>query len=164
MSTRTIKFNHPGDGDWVMARSHGIYNDKLDQVIAVHRNNKIAGGVVYSMFLRTSISMTSAGSEDNWPTRDFLWIMFDYPFNVLGVTWCLTMVDATNVRSLDINERLGFHEITRVPRILEGDKDLIIMGMERHESWALNHITPRHWCAKNRSSPRLTTVGSDGYD
>lgn len=162
MSRRIIKFNHPGDGDWVMGRSRGIYNDKLDQVIAVHRDGKIAGGVVYSMFLRTSISMTSAGSEDNWVIRDFMWIMFDYPFNALGVTWCLTMVDATNIRSLDINQRLGFHEITRVPRILEDGHDLIIMGMERHECWALNHIKPRHWCPKNR--PVLTTVGSDEHD
>jgi hypothetical protein len=140
-----IRFNYRGDGDWVMARCQGVFNERLDQVIAVHRDGVIAGGVVFSTFLKTAISLHMAGSEDNWATRDFLWMIYDYAFNVLGVKWCLGLVESTNTRALDIDRRMGFRELARLPRLLEGDADLVILGMERADCWALNKITPKVW-------------------
>jgi hypothetical protein len=151
MSHRIIRFNHPGDGAWVMARCEGVFNDRIDQVISVHRDGQIVGGVVYSLFLKTAILLHMAGSEDNWATRDFLWVVYDFPFNVLGVTWCLGLVDATNTRALDIDKRMGFREIARLPAILDDGADLIILGMQRHECWVLNNIKPRLVQPRNRT-------------
>lgn len=140
-----IRFNYPGDGDWIMRRAGmGVFNDKLDQVIAVHRDGVIAGGVVYNLFLKTAITLHMAGSEDNWATRDFLWMVYDYAFNVLGVSWCMGLVESTNERALRIDKRMGFRELARLP-VLDGGVELVILGMQRHECWALNTITPRHW-------------------
>jgi len=142
--TRRVLFNHPGDGDWVMRRAHGVYNDKIDQVIAVHRDGHIVGGVVYNLFLAHAVMLHMAGSEDNWATPDFLWMVYDFAFNRLKKRWVLGLVDSTNARALDIDQRMGFHEVARLPRILENDADLIVLGMERHECWALNTIRPRY--------------------
>lgn len=150
---RIIRFNRPEDGAWIMERAgHGVYNERIDQAIAVHRvdevdgSSTLAGGVVYNLFLETAVMLHMAGDETNWATRDFLWMVYDFAFNVMGVTWCLGLIDATNTRAIDIDKRMGFHELTRLPRILKGGADLIVLGMERHECWALNKIkTPRHW-------------------
>jgi len=152
---REIRFNFPGDGDWVMRRCYGVFNDKTDEVIAVHRDGEIAGGVVYNLFLRTAIMLHMAGSEDNWAPRDFLWMVYDYPFNVKKVRWLLGLVDSTNTRAIEIDMRMGFAEVARLPRILEGGSDLIVLGMERHQCWALNNITPKLWRPINRKGGSL---------
>ena len=104
MSERNIRFNHPGDGDWVMRRCHGVFNDKIDQVISVHRDGEIVGGVVYNLFIKTAVMLHMAGSEDNWATRDFLWIVYDFPFNRMGVKWLLGLVDSSNTRAIRSEE------------------------------------------------------------
>lgn len=142
MSHRRIRFNHPEDGEWIMSRSLGVYNDKIDQCIAVIRDNQIAGGVVYNGFIKTAIFLHMAGSGDNWATREFLWTVYDYPFNVLGVLWLYGLVDEQNQLALKIDLQMGFKEIARLPGAL-GDRDIIVVGMQRHECWMLNAITPR---------------------
>lgn len=142
MSHRRIRFNDPEDGAWIMRRSYGVYNDKIDQCIAVIRDNQIAGGVVYNTFIKTAIMLHMAGSEDNWATRDFLWTVYDYPFNVLGVTWLYGLVDERNTRALKVDKAMGFEEVARLPGAL-GDRDLIIVGMQKHQCWLLNAVTPR---------------------
>jgi hypothetical protein len=160
--SKVVRFNHPGDGDWVMRRCHGVYNDKIDQVIAVARDGEIAGGIVYNLFLKTAIMMHVAGSDDNWPTRDWLWMIFDFPFNILGVKWCMGLVDSANTRALDVDKRLGFHEIARLPGILEGGNDLIVLGMEKHECVPLNKMTPRYY-SRNLVGPERVSVGVAGH-
>lgn len=142
MSTRRIRFNDPEDGAWIMRRSFGVYNDKIDQCIAVIRDGVIAGGVVYNGFIKTAMFIHMAGSEDNWATREFLWTVYDYPFNVLGVTWLYGLLDPHNRRALKIDKAMGFKEVGRLPMAL-GDRDLIVLGMQKQDCWMLKAITPR---------------------
>lgn len=142
MSIRRLRFNDPEDGAWIMRRSYGVYNDKTDQCIAVIRDGTIAGGVVYNAFIKTAMFIHMAGVEDNWATREFLWVVYDYPFNALGVTWLYGLVDPLNERALDIDKRMGFREVTRLPGAL-GDRDLIVVGMKREHCWLLDKITPQ---------------------
>lgn len=142
MSHRRIRFNDLGDGAWIMARCFGVYNEKVDQCIAVIRDGHIAGGVVYNAFIKTSMFIHMAGTEDNWATREFLWMVYDYPFNVLGVTWLYGLVDPMNTRALDVDIRMGFKEVSRIPGAL-GDRDLIVVGMRREWCWLLDRITPQ---------------------
>jgi hypothetical protein len=147
--TRRIYFNLPEDGEWVMRRCHGVYNERIDQCISVHRDGAMVGGVVYNLFLKTAIMLHMAGAEDNWATPDFLWMVYDFAFNHLGVTWCLGLVDSTNTRALDIDQRMGFHELARLPGLLVGGSDLIILGMQKHECWALNKIRPKYYTLRS---------------
>jgi hypothetical protein len=55
----------PADGEWVMLRAGGVYNAKTDHVIAMHRDGKMVGGVVYTGFLQASITIHMAGNETN---------------------------------------------------------------------------------------------------
>ena len=128
---KEIRLNHPGDGEWVMARVGGMFNEKTDHCVSLHRDGEIAGGLVYTSYFGNSIMMHVAGSEDNWPTRDFIWMIFDYPFNQLGVDMQLGPVASTNTRALSVDTRLGFVPVARIADVYAPGVDLIILQMKK---------------------------------
>lgn len=145
---KTILINHPGDGDWVMGRNGGVFCDKRDNVIALHRDGKIAGGVAYTGFTGGAVFMHMAGSEDNWATPDFLWMVYDYAFNQLGLPMVLGPVAASNKRALAIDKRMGFKFFAILPGVLWGREDLVILKMDREDyrgSKFLQRLKPRHY-------------------
>jgi hypothetical protein len=103
--------------------------------------------MVYTTFLGGAIAMHVAGVEDNWPTRDWLWMIFDFPFRQLGVRKVLGPVEASNARALKIDKQLGFREVTRLPDVMADGGDLIILEMTRAE-WEAGRwskIVPRYY-------------------
>ena len=148
MSHRVIRINHEGDGDWVMERVGGLFNDKTDHSIGLHRDGRIVGGMVYTGYLGASIMMHVAGSEDNWVTRDFLWMIFDYPFNQLGLRVVLGPVASTNTRALSIDTRLGFVPVARIPEVYPDGADLIILQMKKADCRWLA-MKPRYYRRNN---------------
>jgi hypothetical protein len=128
---REIRIDHIPDGEWVMTRVGGIYNEKTDHVVAMHQNGRIAGGLVYTGYLGASIMMHSAGTEGNWVTKDFLWMIFHYAFVQLGCRKVLGLVQSSNARALSINMRLGFIPAARIPETYVDGSDLIILTMDK---------------------------------
>ena len=144
MSTREVKVNHPGDGDWVMLRVGGVFNCMTDHVVAMHRDGRCAGGVVFTGYLGSAITLHMAGSEDNWATRDFLWMVFHYAFVQLGCRKVIGLVAADNTRALSVDTRLGFHEAARIPDVFPDGADLIVLVMERQAcKWLA--LVPRYY-------------------
>lgn len=100
-------------GKWQPGRSQGI--GKLDE-----KGNLIAGAL-YEDWNGTNIVCHIAG-EGNWATRDFLNVIFDYPFNQLGVHRITCPVESTNTKSLNLATRMGFKlECTLAQAIPGGD-------------------------------------------
>lgn len=144
MSYREIMINHPGDGDWIMLRVGGIFNDKTDHTVAVHRDGKMVGGVVFTGYLGSSITLHMAGVEDNWATRDFLWMVFHYAFVQLGVRKVLGLVSSDNARALSIDIRLGFTVAARISDVYPDGSDLVVLEMARAGCRWLA-LTPKHY-------------------
>jgi L-amino acid N-acyltransferase YncA len=140
----TIHFNHERDGDWVMTRVGGVFNAKTDHVIALHRDGRICGGVVYTGYLGASIMVHMAGNETNWATPDFLWVIFDYAFNQLGVRKLIGLVPANNSRAISIDIRLGFRIEAKLTEMMVDGSDLLILSMRKSEAKWLRY-TPRHY-------------------
>lgn len=90
----------------------------------------LLGGVIYSDFTGTSIRIHMAGIRPGWATPLLLWMAFDYPFNQLGVNQLLGSVRSTDEHVLDIDRRLGFKEIFRIPYAVP-DGDLVLLSMSR---------------------------------
>jgi L-amino acid N-acyltransferase YncA len=145
MSAPQILINHVDDGVWVMQRVGGVFNHITDQCIALHRDGHIRGGVVYTGFLGASIMLHMAGSEDNWATRDFLWMVFDYAFNQLGVRKLIGLVASRNTRAISVDLRLGFRLEGRLTEMLpDSDEDLLILTMLKRDCKWLN-LVPKHY-------------------
>ena len=110
--SKIIRINHPGDGQWVMDRCHGVFQTDYDNVIATARaeDGMMLGGVVVTSYLYGAVCMHMAGTGGNWGTPDFLWMVFDYTFNQFGCRKIIGLVDAENELALAIDRKLGFRE------------------------------------------------------
>lgn len=143
--TSTILIDNPGDGEWIMGRIGGVFNERTDHCVALHRDGQIKGGVAYTGYVGASIICHVAGSEDNWPTRDWLWMIFDYPFNQLGCRKLVGLLAAKNTRAISVDLRLGFRLEGRLTGMLpDPDEDLLILTMRKEDCKYLK-ITPKHY-------------------
>lgn len=96
------------------------------EAIGLEENGELIAGVVYDSYEENArIASYCAGVGKRWLTREFLWAMFDYPFNQLNVNVIINTVSTDNKESMRFTEHLGFKEVARI----EGgasDGDLII--------------------------------------
>lgn len=138
-----IAFDDPWHGE-VITRAldpDQPFREGFDRCISITRGGKLAGGVMFDAYLKRSIQMHVASFMPNWLTRDFLWVIFDYPFNQLGVDVIYGPVDSTNKHAIDFDKKIGFKEETRLKNATPGG-DLIILSMYRADCRWLSH-TPK---------------------
>ena len=126
-----INFDDPADGAWVMMRVGGVYNERIDHVIALYRDGRVMGGVVFTGFLQGGVLVHMAGSGGNWATRDFLWMIFHHGFIQLGCKKMIGLVASDNPRALSVNVRLGFIPEGRITDVCPNGADLIIFTMTK---------------------------------
>ena len=106
-------------GTWVLGRGTAI--GKLDD------QGNVQAGVLYEDFNKANVMCHIAG-EGNWATRGFLSVIYDYPFNQLGVKRITVPVNSTNVKSINLVTRMGFAlECTLAQATPEGDLHLFRM-------------------------------------
>ena len=142
-----ILINNPGDGEWIALRAGGAFNPATDHSIGVHWAGVMKGGVVFSGYLGGAITIHMAGSEDNWATRDFLWMVYDYAFNQLGVRKLIGLVAETNTRALAIDLRMGFVVETRICDVMADGTDMLILTMRREQAKWLK-VKPRYYACR----------------
>lgn len=151
---KIILINNPGDGQWVMDHMQGIFHPGTDHSLALHRDGKICGGVVYTGFLYASIALHMAGNETNWATRDFLWMVFDYAFNQLGCRKLIGSVPAHNTRAIKVDYHLGFRLEGRLTLMLpDPDEDLLILTMTKAECRWLTKAKPKYYRSNLDNAP-----------
>lgn len=86
----------------------------------------LTSGVVYDHFTGVSITATIALEPKTTLSRMFLWAIFDYPFNQLGVKKILAYVEESNSKSLTILNRMGFEQEGRIEGVYQGGAMLIL--------------------------------------
>lgn len=133
-SSKVIITDHPAYvGQWVASRVKARYNEG-DQAIGLFEPGRgLIAGVLYQNFNEVNISAHIAAEPGaRWLTRRFLWTIFDYPFNQLGVKRITGFVPAHNRAAQRFDEHLGFvREATLEDVLPEGD--LIIYRMKRQD-------------------------------
>ncbi|WP_020095745.1 hypothetical protein [Methylobacterium sp. 285MFTsu5.1] len=137
-----IVINDLEHGRAVARRAGAIFNPDGDQVIARVRDDELLGGMVYTAHVPgTSIAIHTAGFVRDWANRDLIWASFHYPFVQLSVKRVFGQVQASNARALEVNRKLGFKEVARIPGVFSCG-DLVVVSMHRDECrWI--HIRPR---------------------
>jgi hypothetical protein len=143
--TRSIHVNAPDAGDGVMARVGGVFNDKTDHCVSRHDHDGTPlGGVVFTGYLHASIIMHMAGVETNWASRDFLWMVYDYAFNQLGVRKCIGLVASDNSRALSIDLRMGFRVEAKLTEVTADGGDMLILTLTKADCKWLK-VQPRYY-------------------
>lgn len=95
--------------DWVAKRTNEFGAFGTDIGIGWQRDGKIVAGVAYADYNGPNVvcHIASDGSR-RWLTRQYLWTIFDYPFNQMKVDRITVCVGEGNVASRKFVLHLGF--------------------------------------------------------
>lgn len=115
-------------GPWVVERGGGQWWPGRGTAIGkIGKDGKLVAGVLYEDYNGANIVCHIAG-EGNWATREFLNIIFDYPFNQLGVRRITAPNDSTNEQAIRLVTRMGFAlESTLKQATPDGDLLLFVL-------------------------------------
>lgn len=134
-------------GPWVSAKTGGHWTKNRGTAVGRLKDGQLIGGVLYEDYTKANVVCHIAGDE-GWATKGFLRLIFDYPFNQLGVKRITAPVHSDNVKSILLMHRLGFTlEATLAQAIPDGD--LLIYRMFRSEC---RFIEDRYYGQAERSS------------
>ncbi len=100
------------------------------EVVAVLRNDRHKGAVLYSNYRKTSIEICWAG-EPGWITRADLRGIFSYAFNQLGVYRIDGLIERGNSISRNLAMRLGCREAGILESEFGKGRDAILYTMRR---------------------------------
>jgi hypothetical protein len=92
----------------------------------------VAIAVGYNAFIGRTCCMHTVIQRPDLLTRRIVRDAFAYPFNVANCNAVLALVDSTNAAALDLDTRLGFVEVARIPNG-GPDADLVVMQMTRDQ-------------------------------
>jgi RimJ/RimL family protein N-acetyltransferase len=110
----------------------GGTRDEGAAAIGLEENGKIIAGVVYDGYNGAQVCAHIAGIGKRWLTRQFLWAIFDYPFNKLKVKRITGLVCSSNLDAQRFDEHLGFKYETRI-KDGSPNGDILIYGMYRQD-------------------------------
>jgi RimJ/RimL family protein N-acetyltransferase len=116
---------------WVSIRIEGMFPSQGATSIGDIRDGKIVGGVVFDSYTGASIVASIAFDKVGW-SRKFIWAIFDYPFNQLGVSKIIAYAHYWNVKSLNLLRKMGFKQEGRIKDVYE-DGDMLIMTLTKND-------------------------------
>ena len=114
---------------WISKRLGGDAPNNM-QCIGQEIDGEIKAVAGYAAFEGAACNISLAGDGNNWMNKDFLWAMFDYPFNKLNLKVIIATIAGNNNKSLKLSRHLGFKEIANIADAHQ-DGDLVIMIMRR---------------------------------
>lgn len=111
--------------------------------------NELAVGVIFRDYTGPGGSIVAhiAIFDPRGMNRTFLFSAFHYAFEQLGAAQVLAPIHETNTKSLEFVRKVGFKEVTRIPKAF-ADGAMVITAIFRHEcrwlSYANSHLTGGH--------------------
>ena len=93
---------------WVARRTNEFGHFGTDIGIGWARAGKLVAGVVYADWNGPNVVCHIAAEGKYWATREYLWTIFDYPFNQLKAKRITVCVGEGNTDSRRFVEHLGF--------------------------------------------------------
>lgn len=101
------------------------------EALGVEKDGELIAGVVFDGFASGArCSMHCAGVGKRWLTREFLYICFNYAFNLAKCKVVINTVKASNDESIHFTRHVGFDEACRI-KDGAGDDDLVILVLHR---------------------------------
>jgi len=133
----SLEFDHsrrPKYRNWA-AEIIGIRNFRPDAVtITALKAGEITAVTVFDTFSDNDcqIHVASDGSR-NWLSRQYLQMVFAYPFRQLGLRRLTSLVSVNNAASLSFCQQCGFIREGQLRKAAESGEDLVLFGMLREE-------------------------------
>jgi RimJ/RimL family protein N-acetyltransferase len=123
-------------GEW-LGRVLNFPLPDTTQCIGQLKDGNLVAVAGYTNFMPKACEIHIGSVGEHWASKDFIWAVFDYPFNKLGVSVILGQICADNTDALKLNRHLGFKVVAEIPDAhMSGD--LVIMAMRKEECRFLN--------------------------
>jgi len=118
-------------GQWVAKRVNGVFTPENSTCIGLlDKEGNVVAGVWYESYTKTSIMTHIA--IDGTMSKEFLAVIFDYPFVQLGVNKLIGLVNSSNENAIRFNYKLGFVEEARIKDAFpDGDMVFLIMTKDK---------------------------------
>ena len=116
--------------EWVAQQTSEFGNFGCATGIGWERDGKIVAGVAYNDF--NGVNCCTHIALSGPMSREFLWTIFDYPFNQMKVNRITGLVGEGNQKSRNLCKKLGFTEEARLDSA-HPTGDLIVFRMRRSE-------------------------------
>jgi RimJ/RimL family protein N-acetyltransferase len=94
-------------GPWVCAEAGGTWVPGRGTAIGRLKDGKLIAGVLYEDFNGANVVCHIRGEPD-WATREYLGVIYDYPFNQIGVRRITVPVCSTNKKCITLVTHMGF--------------------------------------------------------
>ncbi len=94
-------------GPWVCQRTGGTWTAGRGTAIGKIKDGKLVAGALYEDWNGANLMCHIAG-EGNWACREFLGVIFDYPFNQIKARRITVPIASTNVKSINLATHMGF--------------------------------------------------------
>lgn len=114
-------------GPWVCARAGGTWTPGRGAAIGLIKGGQIRAGVLYEDYNKAHVICHIAG-EGRWACKEFLWVIFDYPFTQLNVRRITVPVASSNTTARNFVEKLGF-ELEAILQGAHPDGDILVYKM-----------------------------------
>jgi RimJ/RimL family protein N-acetyltransferase len=118
-------------GPWVSQKTNGAWCEGRGQAIGKMVDGQLVAGVLYEDFNGANVVCHIAG-EGKWADRQFLAVIFDYPFNQMKVRRITVPVCGSNARSVKLVEHMGFVLESRLEQATL-DSDLLLYRLFKDE-------------------------------
>ena len=115
---------------WIAQRCKAVFTPDNSSTIGWVKDGKITAGVWYEDYNQVSVTTHIAVEEPL--TRRYLNVIFDYPFEQLGVKNIIAPVISDNELSIDFVKKLGFEEKARLLDVFpSGDLLFFVMTKDK---------------------------------
>jgi len=118
-------------GPWIAKRVNGVFTPENSSCIGLlDKDGNVIAGVWYESYTKTSIMTHIA--IDGTMSKEFLAVIFDYPFVQLGVNKIIGLTNSSNENAIRFNHKLGFVEEARIKDAFpDGDMVFLIMTKDK---------------------------------
>ena len=118
--------------DFLRGRCVNLHRSEDFQAIGRMEGDRLIGVVGYNGFCGLTCQIHTAG-VGHWLSREFLRVLFSYPFEQLGLEHLVATIGAQNARSLRLTRRVGFSDFARIKDGYERGTDMIVLKMARKD-------------------------------
>lgn len=118
-------------GPWVLMMCGGRWIPGMGRAIGKIKNGEIVAGVVYEDWNGANLTCHIAG-VGQWADRNFLAIIFDYPFNQIGAKRITAPICSSNTKSIDLVRKMGFNQENKLQGATPKG-DLLLFSMFKNE-------------------------------
>jgi RimJ/RimL family protein N-acetyltransferase len=129
--------------EWVAKRTNEFGNFGTDAGIGWLKNGEIVAGVAYADWNGVNVlAHIASDGYKRWMTRQYLWTIFDYPFQQLKVNRITCLIGQDNKASIRLCEHFGFSLETTLKGAHPSGDLLVYVLWKKDCGWLNENLYP----------------------